>query len=63
MDVWGAVSMYGVFNWEAYIIALGTAVPFTIVYCVSNVIFLLLLTKPITEKLQRVKIKYGILQQ
>lgn len=63
MDVWGAVSLYGVFNWEAYIIALGTAVPFTIVYCVSNVIFLLLLTKPISEKLQRVKIKYGILQQ
>lgn len=63
MDVWGAVSLYGVFNWEAYTVALGTAVPFTIVYCVSNVIFLLLLTKPITEKLQRVKIKYGILQQ
>ena len=63
MDVWGAVSLYGVFNWEAYLIALGTAVPFTIVYCVSNVIFLLLLTKPISEKLQRVKMKYGILQQ
>lgn len=63
MDVWGAVSLYGVFNWEAYLVALGTAVPFTIVYCVSNVIFLLLLTKPISEKLQRVKMKYGILQK
>lgn len=63
MDVWGAVSLYGVFNWEAYLVALGTAVPFTIVYCVSNVIFLLLLTKPISEKLQRVKMKYGILQE
>lgn len=62
MDIWGAVSMYGVFSWEAYSLALVSAVPFTIVYAVSNVIFLLLLTKPISEKLERVKIKYGMME-
>lgn len=63
MDVWGAISGNGVFSKEAYILALASAVPFTIVYAVSNVIFLLLLTKPIMEKLERVKRKYGILSK
>lgn len=62
MDIWGSVSMYGVFSWEAYALALSSAVPFTIVYAISNIIFLLLLTKPISEKLERIKHKYGILQ-
>lgn len=62
MDIWGAVSMYGVFSWEAYLLALSSAVPFTIIYAISNIIFLLLLTKPISEKLERIKHKYGILQ-
>ena len=62
MDIWGSISMYGVFSWEAYVLALSSAVPFTIVYAISNIIFLLLLTKPISEKLERIKHKYGILQ-
>ena len=60
MDVWGVMSTTGVFTKEAYLLAIGTAVPFTIVYAVSNVIFLLVLTKPIMEKLHRMKKKYGI---
>ena len=62
MDIWGSISMYGVFSWEAYVLALSSAVPFTIIYAISNIIFLLLLTKPISEKLERIKHKYGILQ-
>lgn len=62
MDIWGAMSTYGVFSIEAYKLALISAVPFTIVYAVSNVIFLLVLTKPIMEKLERIKIKYGLMQ-
>lgn len=60
MDIWGSLSTTGLFNWEVYVLALSTAVPFTIVYAVSNVIFLLLLAKPIREKLERVKTKYGV---
>ena len=60
MDVWGTISTTGIFTLEAYILAIGTAIPFTIIYAISNVIFLLLLTRPIMEKLQRMKKKYGI---
>lgn len=60
MDIWGAISVSGMFNTEAYIAALGTALPFTIMYAVSNVIFLLLLAKPIGQKLDRLKQKYGL---
>lgn len=62
MDIWGVLSTAGLFNWEAYVLALTTAIPFTIIYAISNIIFLLLLAKPIREKLERVKIKYGIFQ-
>ena len=61
MDIWGVISFSGIFKWEAYVAALGTALPFTIVYAVSNVIFLLLLAKPIGEKLDRIKTKYGLM--
>lgn len=60
MDVW-TVLWYGEgFKWSLYLAALATAVPYTIGYAVSNVIFLLVLGRPFGEKLQRVKIKYGV---
>jgi len=60
MDIWGSMSTNGIFTMEAYMLAISTALPFTIIYAISNVIFLLLLTKPILEKLNRMKKKYGI---
>lgn len=62
MDIWGTMSLYGVFSMEAYILALTSAIPFTIVYAVSNIIFLLILAKPIREKLERINQKYGTFQ-
>ena len=62
MDIWGAISTYGIFEVEAYLLALASAVPFTIIYAVSNIVFLLILTKPIMEKLTRIKMKYGMMQ-
>ena len=56
------MSLYGVFSMEAYVVALTSAIPFTIVYAVSNVIFLLILAKPIREKLERINQKYGTFQ-
>lgn len=60
MDIWTVISYDGQFSWIRYLQAAGTALPFTITYAVSNVIFLLLLTKPIGEKLTRIQIKYGL---
>lgn len=60
MDVWTTLWADGSFNIARFIASITTAAPFTVVYMVSNVIFLLLLTKPIGRKLQRLKTKYGI---
>ena len=43
-----------------YLAAVVTALPYTVSYAASNVLFLLLLGKPIGRKLQRVRMKYGI---
>lgn len=60
MDVWTTLWADGTFNIARFIASITTAAPFTVVYMVSNVIFLLLLTKPIGRKLQRLKTKYGM---
>lgn len=60
MDVWTVLWYNGEFNASLYLSALAAAVPYTLLYSVSNVIFLFLLAKPFGEKLQRVKIKYGV---
>ena len=60
MDIW-TVLWYGEgFQWNLYVAALATALPYMIGYAASNVIFLLVLGRPFGEKLQRVKLKYGV---
>lgn len=47
-------------NLALYAAKLATSLPFTVLYAVSNVIFLLLLTKPIGKKIDRLKTKYAL---
>ena len=60
MDVWTVLGHYYTFSWELYLAALGTAIPYTVTYAVSNFFFLWLMAKPFGEKLGRIKIKYGV---
>lgn len=60
MDIWTVLWYNGTFSPALYLSALATAVPYTVLYAVSNVIFLWLFAKPFGEKLERVKIKYGV---
>lgn len=60
MDVWTVLWYNGSFNISLYLAALTTAIPHTVLYAVSNFIFLLFLSKPFGEKLNRIKIKYGV---
>jgi uncharacterized membrane protein len=60
LDIWTTLSMDGAFNLSRYIAAVTFAFPVTAEYAVSNIVFLLLLEKPIGEKLNRIKIKYQI---
>jgi len=59
VDVW-TVLWGGGFSAELYLAAIVTAIPHTVIYSVSNMIFLIILAKPFGEKLERIKLKYGI---
>ena len=60
MDIWTVLWADGYFNFARYLAALVSSLQFTVIYAVSNFIFLLLLSKPTGKILQRVKTKYGI---
>lgn len=60
MDIWTTLWVDGRFLLSRYLAAVALALPFTVEYAASNVVFLLLLTKPIGEKLERIKTKYGL---
>ena len=59
MDIWTLLAAGDGFQWMRYVAVLGTSVPVMIEYCVSNVIFLWILTPVFVKKLNRVKYKYG----
>lgn len=58
MDIWTVLWASSGFDIRSYGAALLTAVPYTISYALSNVLFLLLLFKPIGRRLERIKVKY-----
>lgn len=60
MDVWTVMWYDGGFQAELYLAALTAALPHTVLYSVSNAVFLWCLARPIGEKLERVRIKYGV---
>lgn len=60
MDIWTVLWYQDGFSVERYLVALGTAVPYTLSYAISNVIFLCLLGKTIGKRLNRMVLKYRI---
>lgn len=60
MDVWTVLSADGTFNVSRWVGILLSSVPITAVYCVSNILFLLVLRKPLGRKLSRLRDKYGV---
>lgn len=60
MDVWTVLAYSDTFDSALYLSAIVTAIPHTILYSVSNFLFLFLMARPIGEKLSRIKIKYGV---
>ena len=60
MDIWTVIGYNNIFNRELYLAAVMTALPYTVIYSVSNFIFLWLMAEPFGEKLNRIKIKYGV---
>lgn len=60
MDIWVVLSIDRSFQWSRYWVTVAASLPTMLLYMGSNLIFLLLLTKPITKKLERIQLKYGI---
>lgn len=60
LDIWTTLWTYKDFTWDAYAAAIVSALPMTCLYAVSNVLFLVLLRKPIGDKLMRIRKKYGL---
>ncbi len=60
MDVWSVLWEDGYLNITRYFANVVSSLPYTAVYAVSNVIFLLLFCNPIGKILERIKIKYGL---
>jgi len=60
MDVWTILWYDSSFDLKVYVAAFVTALPHTLLYTASNVVFLWLMAKPFGEKLARIKKKYGI---
>lgn len=58
LDVWTMLWWEEGINGKRYLAAVVTALPHTVIYMVSNVVFLLLLYKPIGKKLLRIQTKY-----
>ena len=60
IELWTVFWLDGYFNLSRYLTLLAASGWFTLMYAVSNVVFLLLLSKPIGKKLERIKTKYGL---
>jgi energy-coupling factor transport system substrate-specific component len=50
------------FSWSALLVYLATGLPFNVIHASATVVFLLLLAKPMIEKIDRVKIKFGLME-
>lgn len=50
------------FSWKALMAYYATGLPFDLIHAAATVFFLLILSKPMIEKLDRIKVKYGLLE-
>ncbi len=60
MDVWSVLWFEDAFSWKRYVAMFLVSLTSTVMYMVSNVVFLLLLAKPFGEKLSRIQKKYHL---
>ncbi len=60
LDVYSVFQLDGVWNFKRYLFFLLSSLPVTIVYAVSNVIFLIVLYRPFLRTLRRAQDKYSI---
>ena len=62
MDVWTVLWYDNNFSVSLYKAAIITSLPHMLLYSISNMVFLILLAKPLGEKLERVEIRFDIVK-
>ncbi len=62
MDVWTVLSIGDGFSAARYLAAITTSLPFMAIYVVSNVVFLIVLARPISKVTIRMRRKYGVFE-
>lgn len=60
MDIWSVFAMDNGFTFLRYGEVILTSLPFMVIYAVSNMVFILILTKPFLKKMLRIKQKFGV---
>ncbi|MBQ7445634.1 MAG: ECF transporter S component [Clostridia bacterium] len=60
IDIWSTVWIFGSFSLGGYLTTTLSALPFTILHAISNVIFLLVLAEPMRRTMDRVTVKYAL---
>ena len=60
MDIWTVLWYNEGLSLTLYLSAIASALPHTLLYAASNIIFLALFADTYREKIERIKIKYGI---
>lgn len=60
MDIWTVFWTDGYFNVSRYIAVIVSSAQFTVIYAISNIVFLMLFAKPIGKILERIKTKYAL---
>lgn len=51
------------FTWQSLALTYAAAIPMDLVHAFSTVVFLFLISQPLLEKLERMKIKYGLIER
>ncbi len=49
-------------NWQVFLSAFSMGFPFDLIHAISTVIFLWFISQPMLEKLDRIKVKYGLIE-
>lgn len=60
MDLCTVLWADGLFNIRRYVATVWTSLPFTVIYAVSNGVFLMIFQRPIGKILERIKTKYAL---
>lgn len=62
LNLSSALTYGSVLNFKTILSYYATGVPFDLVHAISTAIFLYCITNPLMEKLQRIRVKFGMLQ-